>query len=253
MSRYLQSYVVPVCTFTPEGDKARIGQCFGSAFLINSSGWCLTAAHVLLAAVNEGEKQRQLVGVIGKSDKGESSQNMFFPLSLHECAPSPFDVAIFKTTYLSDTLFSAMDRSVEHWQEVATLGYPLNAIGKELEKVKINLRAQRGHIQRLIAPNELPFEENPPAFELSFLISRGMSGSPIFIHSQPRDIVVGVCVSSFRSETIDDEFIEVRDDGSKYVERKMKIEEFGIAHDLRPLLDWKPGVLSGESLGDVFL
>jgi len=118
--------------------------------------------------------------------------------------------------------------------------------------MKINLRAQRGHIQRLIAPNELPFDENPPAFELSFLISRGMSGSPIFIHSQPRDIVVGVCVSSFRSETIDDEFIEVRDDGSKYVERKMKIEEFGIAHDLRPLLDWKPSVLSGDSLGDVF-
>lgn len=252
MPKYLQSYIVPICTYTPNGGAASFDKLYGSAFLINSNGWCVTAVHVLRAALEEGKENLRQVGIVGKANQGRDNKNVLSPISTYEFAPSPFDVAVFKSPYVANTLFRTENLQVLHWQEVATLGYPENAIGKELTKFRLNLRAQRGHIQRLIFPNELPFGEHPPAFELNFLISRGMSGAPVFIHSQPFDIVIGVCVSSFRSELIDDEIVEVNDDGSKYVERKVKIEEYGIAHDIRPLLSWKADIFDGKSLGEMF-
>lgn len=92
---------------------------------------------------------------------------------------------------------------------------------------------------------------HPPGFELSFLLGRGASGAPIF--TIPDEIVIGVGVGSFKSEELDDEIVDVLDDGVEYREKRLKLEQFGYAHSMMPLLDWRPKLLAGKSLAEVCL
>lgn len=55
-------------------------------------------------------------------------------------------------------------------------------------------------------------------------------------------------MGSMRSELVEDERLEVLENGSTNRELKVKIEEYGVAHDLRPLYKWRPAGLHGKSL-----
>lgn len=145
--------------------------------------------------------------------------------------------------------FCLQEREVEVWQDVATYGYPLNALSHDPEELlSLNLRCHKGYIQRLLRSGETYLGNNPASFELSFMLSRGLSGAPLFIHQQPKDIVIGVCVGSVKSETVEHEFLEVDDAGKSYSEKKVSVEQYGLAHDLLPLYQWKPKLLEGKTL-----
>ena len=73
----------------------------------------------------------------------------------------------------------------------------------------IGMRCQKGYIQRVIAKGEIKIGPAAPAYELSFNVSRGLSGAPLFMSRHPKDIVIGVCVGSTRSELIDYEKVDV--------------------------------------------
>ena len=134
---------------------------------------------------------------------------------------------------------------------MATFGYPINAITPVLDSLHLNIRCHKGHIQRLTNPDDIPFGKHPSGFELNFLLSKGLSGSPLFVPKGPRDFVVGVCVSSIRSETIEDQYEEINEDGQIYRESKLSINEYGFAHDIRPLFDMKPAIYDGQSLSEL--
>lgn len=133
------------------------------------------------------------------------------------------------------------------WQRVATYGYPLNAISGDPNALRINIRAHKGIVQRILAPNDLPIGSSPAGYELNFLIGTGMSGSPLFIYAGETDTLVGICVGCSRTEEID-EVNEVKEGRSVYREIKLKISEFGIAQDLISLHQWKPKILGGKTL-----
>lgn len=245
---YLQSYVVPVCGYKINQGMATVEDLFGSAFFINPSGIFLTARHVIEAAVEHVKKKDRIFGLCQKDDKGLSVKSGVASVEAYEFAPEPYDVAIGRSSAGAKTLLTLAPLEVEVWKDVATYGYPLGITDMASDKISINLRAHKGYIQRLIKPGELKISKNPDAFELSFTLSRGLSGSPLFVHQEPRDIVIGICVGTVRTEETDFELTEVDDAGHIYRESRLKIEQFGMAHDIRGLHSWKPKLLNGQSL-----
>jgi hypothetical protein len=245
---YLQSYVCPVCLYSVEEGIATIRELIGTSFFLNSFGLLVSARHVFESALSNSTAKGFRTGIVVKDQGGKSLTSVICPLDRFEAAPDPFDIAIAVLNYRCSTLLIADDITIQEWADVATLGYPIDAVSGPISKLNLNLRCLKGYVQRPLRPGDLHLGGNPPAFELSFLLGRGLSGAPLFKHAQPKDIVIGVCVGSSRTEVVEDEFTEIQADGRKYTEKRLKIDQFGVAHDMRPLLDWKPGLLAGISL-----
>jgi hypothetical protein len=245
---HLQSYVIPVCLYAIEAERATIKELIGTAFFVNGNGVFLTARHVLESAAVNASQKNLLVGLVLKDEGGKSAASVIAGVIQSEFAPEPYDIAIGQVNYQCETLLTLSPLGIEVWQEVATFGYPLHAVSGDPTALRLNIRCHKGYVQRLLQPGDVPIGPNPNGFELSFLLSRGLSGAPLFVHQQPKDIVIGVCVGSFRTELIEDEYLEVLENGASYKEVKLKIEEYGTAHDLRPLYDWRPILLNGLTL-----
>ena len=248
---FLQSFVLPVCSYHIDHGRATVDDLFGSAFFMNSSGIFLTARHVIESAIVNAKKKDRVVGLCQKQDAGRSAKSGVADIIAYEFAPEPYDIAIGRSSAGSESLLTLAPHKVEVWQDVAAYGYPLSITDMTAERISMNLRAHKGYIQRLIPPGELKISKNPDAFELSFSLSRGLSGSPLFIHREPKDIVIGVCVGTIRTEETDFELTEVDDAGCIYKESRLKIEQFGMAHDIRPLHSWKPKLLEGLTLLEI--
>ncbi|MCZ4428869.1 serine protease [Agrobacterium sp. SOY23] len=245
---FLQSYVVPVCLFEDRVSSIFAHSLVGTAFFINSSGVFLTASHVLEQAAAMAKARDQLVGLVVKIQVDGTTKNGVVLVDNFENAPAPHDIAIGKVPVVTSTHLTLETFDIDVWKDVATFGYPLSALGGEPEDFRINLRAHKGYIQRITKPQDMKIGRHPDGFELSFNISPGMSGSPIFIYRDGNDLVVGVSVSSFRGETTESEISEVLDDGRLFTEKRVRIEEYGFAHDIRGLLDWKPSLFGGRTL-----
>lgn len=245
---YLQSYVFPVALYSVQDGEANVKEVMGTSFLIGKRGVFLTARHVMESAQANAKAKDLQYGLVVKGDDGNSPKSFIARPLFIEFAEAPYDIAVGQITYGFASTLTLQSVDVELWKEVATFGYPLNAVSGSPTDLRLNIRGHRGYVQRVLSPGDIPVGTSPAAFELSFLLGRGISGAPLFIHSNPQDIVVGVCVGSIRSELVEDERLEVMDNNSTYLELKLKIEEYGVAHDLRPLHDWRPVGLHGKSL-----
>jgi len=248
---FLQSYVVPVCLYSSSQDTADIKELIGSAFFINKNGCFMTAQHIIEAAEDRAKQKGYEIGIVVKSVSGTSSKSSIAPILLIEKAPEPYDVAIGTVNYSCKTLLKFQNRDVEVWQDVATYGYPLDAVSGNPSSLNLNIRCHKGYIQRLTKPEDIPFGENPTGFELSFLLSKGLSGAPLFIHDGSHEIVIGVCVGSMRSETIEDQYTKVNDNGEIFTETRLSINQFGLAQNILPILDWTPSEFNGLSLLEI--
>ncbi|MEQ1496524.1 MAG: serine protease [Novosphingobium sp.] len=243
---FLQSYVVAVCTFERVGGIAEIRSLHGTAFFIGKSGLFLTARHVLEQAAECGRKNSWEVGLCVKGDNGRSKGEEVAVFTSFEYAPAPYDVALGTACYKPDSPLSLGLTEVSIWQEIAAIGYPTSASAKVGDALWMNLRGQRGYVQRTTLPRDMPIGDHPAGIELSFLIGPGMSGSPIF--NTQNETVIGVGVGAYRSEQIEDSIEEIDSNGGKYKELRLRIEQHGFAHALNGLLDWYPSMLDGKSL-----
>jgi hypothetical protein len=205
----------------------------------------LTARHVVDDARDACKASGLELGLLVRGSKPA-----FYRLIATENAPPPFDIVLGRVNHKLDPLFRLVRIESDFlWKDVATFGYPLNSAVIEGNDFLTPIRGKKGYVQRIIQPNELVGRNNPPGFELNFLLGRGMSGAPLFIYAGSVDHVVGVCVGSIRSETIVDTVTdEVSIDGKRTIEVRTSVEEFGVAHDLRSLFDWRPKLLGGRSL-----
>lgn len=246
-AKYLQSYVVPVCTFEEIDGQAHTRKTHGTAFLINDWGIFLTAAHVIDDAAKYASTHGLEMGICGKSDGGAGDGSVVARILKHEAAPQPYDVAIGVAPYSTLGPLKLRDRDVAPWQEIATLGYPLSSsIRDQDDAFWMSMKVHRGYVVRTTLPRDMTIGVHPNGIELSFLLSPGMSGSPIF--TLPDETIIGVGVGSFESEETVACVEEVDEDGRVFKERRIKIEQFGFAHDLRGLLGWTPSILQGLSL-----
>lgn len=248
---FLQSYVTPICLYEVLNGSAVIRELIGTSFIVGSRGLLVSARHVFESARTNSLSKGLQVGIVAKANNGTDAASEIVPINDYEFAPAPYDIGVALTGYKCQSPLRLTPLDVTEWAEIATLGYPLQAVSGPSEGLNLNLRCHRGYIQRRIRPGDLKIGNHPESFELNFLIGTGVSGAPLFVHKGNVDVVIGVCVGSIRTEVIEDEFIEVQDDGTKYKELKLKIEQFGIAHEIRLLLDWRPKLFGGLSLREM--
>jgi hypothetical protein len=248
-SRFLQHYVVPLCVFSHDGQRAHPKSFCGTAFFVNQHGCFLTAGHALARALKDVHElgPNHFVGLFVKD--GESREkHQASPVLRHDLAPKPADVAVGVAACAVETPLRLKSTAVNVWQEVAALGYPENALNREESAFWFSIRGHRGYVQRELTPDHFGLPGHPSAFELSFPITAGLSGAPVFINRGRFDIVVGVCVGSHSSRILQYSHEEVTEGGHGLREIHHRIEEYGIAHDLRPLLGWKPEIGLGLTL-----
>jgi hypothetical protein len=244
---YLQSDLLRVVSSKIDKDGTpHIEFLHGTAFLICDSGVFLTAKHVLESAqAYKAGSCEPVIFAVTEAGKRTTS-----PILDYEFAPNGQDIGIGRTDYCCDSMYRIDSRQHTVWREVLTAGYPEDAFVRDEAGIKTPLRAFKGIIQRMIRPGDLHLAPRSDGFELSFSPSPGMSGAPLSVPSVDGHLsVIGVCVGAFRSEQIEDEYTEVKGDGSRYLERRVRIVQFGLAEALYPLLDWRPNALNGTTLG----
>lgn len=236
---FLETSVVPVCRFEIHPVKmVIIKEMYGTVFFINNSGIFITAAHVINDCVEAIKLYGGTIGLCVKGENGKSPANFMAPVIGWELAASPYDIAIGKVGFYGcETHLKLADIKIDVWKDVATYGYPstIEVIDKALDSYQINLRAHKGYIQRLITTENKVFngvngDIHPSSFETNFTMNRGLSGAPLFVNG---DTVVGVCVGNISCEYRGD------------------IDNYGIAHDMRPLLSWQPKILGNKTLLEV--
>jgi hypothetical protein len=248
---FLQSTVVPICTYKVESGRATVLSTIGTAFFIDRNGHFMTAKHVILAG-DVARKAGVKVGLVVKDDGGKLATSSVAPILSVEDAPEPFDVSIGSAGYkcdVADLYLSSV--LVDVWQDVATYGYPLSAKSGPPESFSANIRCLKGYVQRIIAQDELHAlsGKHPVGYELSFLIGQGASGSPLFYFEGNRSWVIGICVGSYRSEVTEHIISEVKEGGDTFTEKLTKVEQFGIAQAIHPLmLNWKPELSERKTL-----
>lgn len=243
---YLQSYVTKVVSYEERPDFASVRQVHGTAALIGPSGEFITAAHVLKEAVAacRGTGRKVAAAPMVKHRDGNVS-SVVVEILRSEDAPAPYDIAVFKTAFVGATPLRIADVDVDVWQDCATLGYPAQATMPAGDIVEVQSRALKGYIQRKVPAGRAERPGHPDSFELSFVVTRGMSGSPLFLYQGQSDALIGICVGSIRSEIVATD-IEPFEPGQRVV----RLEEYGWAHDVRGLREWAPTIF-GKSLGSL--
>jgi hypothetical protein len=247
---FLQSFVAPICRYTGNRE-VMVEELYGTCFLIGSDGIFLTARHVLEKVFVEVKKRGGSAGAFPMQAVGDRVVSLTATILDFDYAPEPFDIAVFTTEYRSSTPFRLVERPVEVWQDVATMGYPASNVNKIAEKFELQQRAHKGYVQRCIPAGRLHPGEHPNCFELNFSITNGLSGSPLFIYRGSTDEVIGVCTHSHESRIVLHSHMDVTDENIELREVVSRVEEHGIAHDLRPLIHWAPRCLNGRTIGQV--
>ena len=248
---YLESDVVPVCHYSVGPTGAEIEKLYGTAFFLDDDGVFVTARHVIENAYSAIAETNLKVGLVVKAESGADPTSIMTEIAAVEFAVKPFDIALGRVNYSCKPVFALYTKEVEAWKDVAAYGYPENAVTGHPGSLFMTTRCHKGYIQRLLAAVDKMPNPTPPAFELSFLLSRGISGAPLFLQRAGTPEVIGVCVGTFRSEIVEDTYTEILEDGKTYKETTLSVEQYGIAQDLRPLHDWKPKLLSGKSVIEV--
>lgn len=246
---YLETYVVPVCRFHDSSGTALIRAFFGTAFFVGSGGVFLTARHVLDDAKRAVEECGGFLGLCVRPP--ESRGNVACSITSIEAAESPYDVSVGTVGANFPSYLTLADVPVNVWREVASYGYPSTAQNRSNDEFWMYGRGFRGYVHREVRTGQLPGNPHPHAFETSFSMPQGLSGGPLFVPGSSSDVAIGVCVGVNRGETTEYMFEEVQANGRTLTERRVRVEEYGIAHDLRPLLSWRPSNLGGRSLAEV--
>ena len=183
----------------------------------------------------------------------------FGQISTVDFAEAPYDVAVGYVKQPSRACFLFGDSAKTWmWEDVYTAGYPETAKHHQGMNITIDVRGHKGQVLRTIKPGHVLLEPHPAVIEVSFPIAKGLSGAPLVMRNAVDDdgqkipyfILVGVCVAKATYQLVDFSHTQVQDDGKEFKETTKRIEEYGIAHDLRPLANWSPESLGGVTLRD---
>jgi hypothetical protein len=228
----LEDYTVPICCL--RGGTNNIQTHFGTAFFISSNGIFLSARHCIQKELIEKED----LGLIVKDKK---MGNVFSKIVDIDYPHGNLDIVAVMINLKPDKIFKFKNNNLHVWRDVATLGYPEDAIDRK-KGFWLNLRGHKGYVQRIIRDGKPPSLENNIGrlIELSFQITPGLSGAPLFTYEPSNDVLVGVCIGNHRAEKLLDNILETEENGNIYKEVTKRYDYAGLAQDIRDILDWKP-------------
>ncbi len=118
-------------------------------------------------------------------------------------------------------------------EEVITFGYP--AVSEDLRKIQLEPRLMSGHIQRHF--NHALGKYRFAAYELSFPVIVGQSGSPVLL-KHGIESAIAILTGSFESSIVVDSHEEHETDGTKEIHIVKKVITYGIGAALLPLSVW---------------
>ena len=185
---FIQCVVASLCRVTIRNGKYYVEQLYGTGFFINNSGHLLTARHVIEKANTDIKRDGGFLAFFPKRNDGTGS--LCLPIHKFEFAEHPFDIALCHTEFDSRTFYRLTQLDIGVWREIAAIGYPMSVVNSTLETYEVHTRFHRGYIQRIIKHNQLYTGDNPPAFEVNFPITQGLSGGPMFIYDKKHDFLI---------------------------------------------------------------
>ena len=234
-----------------------VGRLMGTAFYINDDGFFLTVGHVLRAAIDGAKQDYEHPSLLRRQkNTGEYKVGI---LDRYEFSPKPHDIAIGKIHGETKSYYELANPGTDLvWKNVHAIGYPDSTFIEVKGSKIISPRKLTGQVTRFLMEDEPRFDCANSDFELSYRIPYKMSGSPLFIFDTSADEVlndkfislIGICVGNLESEILAHESIEIDDKDGLHKERRLKIEEYGIAHNLWEIRDWEPEILDGLTLMD---
>jgi Trypsin-like peptidase domain len=245
---FLETFIVPVCRFEMDSNRVLIRRYHGTAFFVNNDGVFVTAKHVIERGREDVTEKGGFLGLCPRPKDGPG--NVASYISSYDHADPPYDVCVGRCNGTFPTFITLRGSDVATWSDVVTYGYPETALNVSLEGFWIYGRGFKGYIHRLVKSGQFASGSHPDAFEVSFAMHPGLSGAPLFLPDRKKWVAVAVCVGANRAEVLDFEYEEIQESGEVHRERRLRVEEYGIAHDLRPLLDWRPSVLRGLTLAE---
>jgi len=254
--KLLQDFIAPYVRVIERNGQVDLAAHHGTAFFIDSDGTFVTARHVVESCAADVNKYGGIPAIVMRKPNDDQARYCG-KISAVNFADDPFDVAVGRVTLPSRACFMFVeDVKAWLWEDVYTAGYPETAVHRNAGAFTVDARGQKGHILRTIKSGHVLLEPHPAVIEISFPITMGMSGAPLVMRNIlgadgtpiPCFALLGVCVANATSRLVDFSYSEVKDGGNELTETTTRIEEYGIAHDIRPLADWQPACLSGVTL-----
>lgn len=256
--KIIEDHIVPVVRAFGRNQGIWDVQFHGTAFFIDDRGTFLTASHVIQRADEDFRKNGGFVGLIVRHPT-EPQRRTVAPIAAFETAAEPNDVAIGNVDFVGQGLatkgafvWPVDEQKVWMWQDVWAAGYPESAIARIGEAQRHPPRGYHGYVMRRIPRGQVLTSPHPDLFELNFPVVNGVSGSPLVLRGLETQsfILIGICRASHTSEITDYVEETVESDGGKLTEKRLKVEQYGLADDIRPLRTWKPRILNGRSLAE---
>lgn len=132
------------------------------------------------------------------------------------------------------------------WTDVVTAGYPEDVLIYQPDQTLVSVRGLKGYITRQVDPGVIVGYKGA-AYELSFPIPTGMSGSPLAKETTSglTGGLIGVCLGSHQTSTTE---WEEEEDADGRVTRRYRVVELGVA-SLLGVQDIEP--FTGRQLIDV--
>lgn len=257
--KLLQDFVVPYVRIERRQGRVLIAEMHGTAFFINSSGAFLTAGHVIQSC----EAKIKLSGgeaAIVMHDRRHPGDRFAGIVEHTAFAPAPYDIAIASVNRpTTGYFFLGTSLKAWMWEEVFAAGYPSSATAVLSDNFRIDARGHKGEILRKVPAGRVLLHPHPDVIEVSFAITKGMSGSPLVMRNvldstgNPIEQfgLLGVCVGNERSEIVEHTLTEVIEGGARFSEKVARVEEYGIVHDLRPLSEWRADGFNGKTLTEL--
>ncbi|MDO9041270.1 MAG: serine protease [Desulfocapsaceae bacterium] len=244
-------YVFPICRLhLNESGKYNIKHFHGSGFFIGGDGYFLSAKHVIN---NEDVKEITSNTAFGLilQDVQDNGLNRFTKTIICLEEHPKYDVVIGKVDHAPEKFFSSNNQDAYGWEDVHCFGYPDDLNKNHEQKYAFGSQFLKGYIMRRISKEDIPFLNIPPSYELNFPIPKGISGSPIFRIGSVKSLL-GIALASHDSVLSRYESTEVLDGNEKYSEKTVQVKQVGIAARAFEIRDWKPSILNGLALKDIY-
>lgn len=217
-------YICPLGVLDDDG----IARFAGTGFGIQRRGVVLTASHVVANATSPDEI---ILGI------GEGRLLRAHHIERH---PETDLAALFIDSDRAPSCFS-LGEPPEEWgdfplgTEISSYGFPYR--DESNGRKTLEPRLMRGHIQRHFRHVSHRSRRHFHAIELSFPISLGQSGSPVFLDHAVRS-AIAVVTDNFDSSRVLEVEEEYKQDGGREVHKTSRIVSFGIGAVLWRHTDW---------------
>jgi len=184
----IRDYVFPICRV----EEGNLVGFLGTAFLIGTRGYAITAAHCLSA---ETGLAAIFVGHDGWYSWGVTEG--------HEHPTE--DIALIRLAGRGWKSIFTVSPAPEHSsRDYSSFGYPEDAywevVRNDVAAPRPDLVYTQGYVRRRLTDIPLGHIRGSSFYELSDVAGAGCSGSPIFVRERPRWRVFGVYVGERRTE-----------------------------------------------------